>query len=172
MPIIKQLKEKEVQQTKENIQKELLSTVSKQSDNFNIEIENLNNQIEASAKEIQEYRKIIQQHDIAESELKNDKDHLKARVMALEKMLQEQSKNLDNYNELEENNASKKADELMNHFKNFLGDSDEEVNNKQIKSKLSNIQDENLQLKETITNLRKEISSLKSGGISNQGKAK
>lgn len=68
-------------------------------------------------------------------------------------------------NKIEENHASKKADELMNQFNNFLNDSDEEVkNDKQIKSKLSQIQDENLKLKEVISNLKKELNEAKSQG--------
>ena len=163
---VKESKQRDFEIYKNSLKSEWLPEMQNEIDMYKSEFENLNLLIDTYKSEIQEYRKMIQQHDTKEAEMKNENELFKARIKSLESILKEQSDYISDIKEVQESKTNQKTDELINKFKDILDITDEDDEAKPLKAKLSYIQDENLKLKETIISLRKEMTLTRIGEIS------
>ena len=136
---------------------DLIQDMQRQIDVYKEEFKNYNDQINEqkriiaeNSKQVEKYKTSCKDKDRTVRDLQNDNKHMRIRLNEIQKTLQDQTEYI-------EEKSIEKADEIMGQFHNILelGDEENEKSN-HLKSKISYLQDENLKLKELVSELKEK----------------
>ncbi|CAI2364286.1 unnamed protein product [Moneuplotes crassus] len=164
-PVLEQAKAREHQKLRELTDADLIPDMQRQIDVYKEEFKNFNDQINqhkqiiaSNAQELDQCKADNQHKDALIKELRKDNDHMKARMNSLQKTVQEQSAYIEDVKEVYEDTTVKKADQIMGQFESILGmGQDDSSEQNHLKSRISNLQDENLRLKRTLSEMSEDF---------------